>query len=247
MRAMWAIAKRDIRAFFVSPIAYVVLTVWLLWCGTSYYWLASWYAGRATSGGSDNPLTAFFGGTWFFFAPLLVFVPVMTMRLLAEEKNSGTLEPLLTAPVTEVQVVFGKYLAAMVFWITLWLPTLLYVWITSNFGDVDMGAVGASYLGIFGIGLYYMAIGLLMSAAARSQIVAAVLTFMVLGLLFAVSIGEFIETGTAKEVLGYVSLWKHMGAFSKGIVDTRYIVFDVSLAVLALFLAVRVLQSRRVT
>jgi ABC-2 type transport system permease protein len=245
MRGIWTIAKRDIRAFFVSPIAYVVLTVWLIWCGLSYYMIASWYAGQLTGGGTDSPLSAFFGGTTLFFMPLLLFVPALTMRLVAEERHTGTLEPLLTAPVSEVQVVFGKYLAAMVYWIVLWAPTLLYVWITSNYGDVDPGVVLASYTGVLGIGLYYMAIGLLMSTAARNQVVAAVLTFMVLGVLFVLGLGEMVFYDTARQVLGYISIWGHMESFSKGVVDSRYLVYDVSLAVLALFLSVGLLRARR--
>src|SRR5690606_926859 len=105
--------------------------------------------------------------------------PVLTMRLLAEETRSGTLEPLLTAPVSSSAVVVGKYLAALVFWMSLWVPTLLYVWITSRYGDVDLGAVAASYFGVFALGAQAMAIGLLMSALASNQIIAAVLTFLV--------------------------------------------------------------------
>ncbi len=245
-RVVWSVAKREVRAFFVSPIAYVSLTVWLLWSGWSFYMLCVWYAGRAVEGFTDNPLRAFFGGTWLFFAPLLIFVPVTTMKLLAEERHSGTLETLLSAPVREVEVVLGKYLAALLFWVALWAPTLLYVWITAQYGTVDAGAVAASYLGIFGIGAYYMAVGLFMSALARTQIVAAVLTFMVLGLLFALGIGEYIFYDTAREVFGYISLWGHMDAFSRGIVDSRYLVYDASLALLALTYAVRALQARRV-
>lgn len=245
MRGIVTIAKREITSFFLSPMAYVVLTAWLVWCGLTYYMLASFYSQQVTAGGSDNPLSAFFGGTTLFFMPMLVFVPTLTMRLLAEERKSGSIELLLTAPVRETSVVLGKYLAALVFWIGLWAPTLLYVWITSRYGDVDLGAIGASYVGVFGIGLYYMAIGVLMSSVAGNQIVAALLTFMVLGLLFVLGLGEFVFTGDTREVFSYVSIWGHMGAFSKGIVDSRYLMFDASLAALALFLAVRVLEGRR--
>ena len=186
MRAAYSIAKREVFSYFVSPIAYVVNVVWLLWCGLQYYLMAGFFAGSMNASASGSPLTAFFGGSVLFFIPLLVFAPVLTMRLLAEERHTGTLEPLLTAPVTRLDVVLGKYAAAMVFWCVLWIPTVLYVWLTSQFGTVDMGAVLASYIGVFGIGLYYMAIGLAMSALAKNQIVAALLTFMVLAGLFAV-------------------------------------------------------------
>lgn len=246
MGATWTIAKREMFAYFVSPIAYVVTTVWLMWCGMTFYTLAGFFAGQAALGASMSPLSAFFGGSVLFFIPLLVFAPVLTMRLLAEERNTGTLEPLLTAPVTTAQVVLGKYLAAVVFWIALWVPTGMYVWITSQFGSVDLGAVAASYVGVIGIGLYYMAIGLAMSALSKNQIVAALLTFMVIGALFVGGLLTYVESlADYRSALEYISLWGHMQAFAKGVVDTRYLVFDASLAVFFVFLAWRALEGRR--
>jgi len=246
MRAAYSIAKREVFSYFVSPIAYVVTLVWLLWCGLQYYLMAGLYAGSPNLSAGGSPLTAFFGGSVLFFIPLLVFAPVLTMRLLAEERHTGTLEPLLTAPVTRLSVVLGKYAAAMVFWISLWIPTVLYVWLTSQFGSVDAGTVFASYLGVFGIGLYYMAIGLAMSALAKNQIVAALLTFMVLSGLFAIGLLSFIEAFAAhRDLIDYISLWGHMQAFSKGIVDSRFVVFDISVAGLFVYLAFRALDGRR--
>jgi len=246
VRPIWTIAKREILSFFVSPIAYVVLLAWMLFSGISFYYLWSWYATQVARNASQNPLSAFFGGSLLFFMPLLVFAPVMTMRLLAEERRSGTIESLLTAPISPLQVVLGKYLAALVFWATLWLPTLLYVWLTSRFGDVDPGVLAATYLGVFGIGLHYMAIGLLMSAVSRNQIVASVLTFLVLGMLFAIGLAEFfVEDEATRNIFQYISLWSHMEAFAKGIVDSRFIVYDLSLTLLALLLAVLAVSSRR--
>jgi len=245
MRSAFVIASREIRAFFVSPMAYVVLTVWALWSGLSFYFFASLYAMNGSSGGTDNPLSSFFGGTILFFLPQLVFVPVLTMRLLADERRSGSLELLVTAPVSDTAIVAGKYMAAMVFWVVLWLPSMLYVWITSRFGPVDMGVVAASYVGILGIGIYNMAIGLLASAIARNQIVAAVLSFFFLGGLFLLGIGQYVFMDSARDILAYLSVWTHMQDFSKGIVDSRDLVYDVSVAALALFLSVRILASRR--
>lgn len=245
MRAAFTIAKRDIFAYFVSPIAYVVTVVWLVWCGLQFYLLAGVFASAPSLSATANPLSAFFGGSVLFFIPLLVFAPVLTMRLLAEERHTGTLEPLLTAPITTASVVMGKYLAALVFWVALWVPTLMYVWIVSQFGSVDMGAVLTSYLGVLGIGFYYMAIGLAMSALAKNQIVAALLTFMLLAGLFAVGLLSFLDTfASYRDAIDYISLWGHMQAFSKGIVDTRIVVFDLSLAGLFVYLAWRALDGR---
>jgi ABC-2 type transport system permease protein len=245
MKAL-VIARREIESYFLSPVAYVVTVVWLVWCGLQFYLLAGVFASAPSLSASANPLSAFFGGSVLFFIPLLVFAPVLTMRLLAEERHTGTLEPLLTAPVTPADVVLGKYLAALLFWVCLWLPTGMYVWITSQFGRIDLGAVLASYIGVLGIGLYYMAIGLAMSALAKNQIVAALLTFMLLSGLFAVGLLGFVDTfSEQRDAIDYISLWGHMQSFSKGIVDTRFLVFDLTMAALFVYLAWRALDGRR--
>jgi ABC-2 type transport system permease protein len=247
MRAALTIARREVLSFFVSPIAYVVMTVWLLFFGVVFFILATFFA-QQPPGAGTNLLTAFFGGTTLFYLPLLIFAPVLTMRLLAEERSSGTIEALLTAPVSEASVVLGKYLAAMTFWCVLWAPTLLYVWLSARTGEdaVDLGAVGATYLGLFCIGSFYMAVGLLMSAVARNQIVAAMLTFLVLGGLFVAGLAGYATNDDAKRaIFEYVGLWSQMASFAKGVVDTRYLVYDVSIAAMALFLSVRALQSER--
>ena len=247
MTAVLTIARREVLSFFVSPIAYVVLTVWLLFFGVVFYLLALFFAAQPPGSGT-NLLEAFFGGTTLFYLPLLVFAPALTMRLLAEERSSGTLEALMTAPVSELQIVLGKYLAALLFWVMLWVPTLSYVWVASTTGDdvIDLGAVGSTYLGLFCIGVFYMAVGLFMSAVARNQIVAAMLTFLVLGGLFVIGLGSYATLDDERRaIFEYVGLWTQMAAFSKGIVDTRYLAYDFSIAFLALFLTVRVLQANR--
>lgn len=247
MNAAFIIARREIFSFFVSPIAYVVITAWLLWSGAVFWMLMSFVAGQGVAqAASQTPITLIFGGTTLFYIPLLVFVPIVTMRLVAEERRTGTIELLLTAPVRDVEVVLGKYLAALVFWFAMWLPTLMYVWLISRYGAVDLGAVGSTYLGVFGIGLYYMAVGVLMSSLSRNQIVSAILTFLTLGALFMFGVLEFVFADSEyKEVFSYASIWGHMEAFSKGLVDTRFLVFDVTIAVVALYFAVRAVASRR--
>ena len=245
MRSAWVVMRRELASFFVSPLAYVVLGAWLVWNGVVFWVLTEFYARNAVSSGAASPLSAFFGGSTLFFIPLLVFVPVLTMRLIAGEKQLGTIEPLMTGPVSESAIVLGKYGASLVMWCVLWAPTVLYAWIMSQHGSVDWGATAASYFGILCLGAYFMAVGLLMSAIAPTQIIAAVLSFVALGVLFTVGIGEFVFDGAARELCSYVSMWGHMQSFSKGVVDTRYLVFDVSVATLAVGLSVGVLKARR--
>jgi ABC-2 type transport system permease protein len=245
MRSAWVVMRRELGSFFVSPLAYVVLTSGLVWNGVVFWVLTEFYARNAVASGASSPLSAFFGGSSLFFIPLLVFVPVLTMRLLAGERQSGTIEPLMTAPISEAAIIVGKYGAAIAMWCVLWLPTVIYAWIMSQHGTVDWGATIASYFGIFMLGAYFMAIGLLMSALAPTQIIAAVLSFVALGVLFTVGIGEFVFDGTAREFCAYVSMWGHMQSFSKGVVDTRYLAFDLSVATLAVGLSIGVLKARR--
>lgn len=246
MRAVWTILWREVYAYFVSPMAYVLTTVWLLMTGGTFGMLCSYHASQPFGAGAQTgPLTSFFGQTTLFYLPMLVFVPLMTMGLLAKERDRGTIELLMTAPVGEFPVVLGKYFASLVYWIVLWLPTLLYVWLTSRYGDVDLGAVGAAYLGIFGIGAYYLAIGLLMSSLARNQIVAAALTFFALGGLFMLGLGQYVFGEEYREVFAYLSVWGHMESFSRGVVDSRYLVFDASLAIACVILTTSVLSARR--
>jgi ABC-2 type transport system permease protein len=249
MTAVITLAKREIQSFFISPIAYVVLLVWLLYSGISFYLLARFFSTQPLgSSATTSPLSAFFGGTTLFYLPLCIFIPIITMRLIAEEKSSGTLETLLTAPITEISVAVGKYLAAIIFWCALWAPTGIYVWLSAATGEdaVDYGVIATTYLGLFCIGLFYMAVGLLMSAVSRNQIVAATLTFLVLAGLFLLNMLVFIDSGEgAGAIFEYVGMWSQMDAFSKGVLDTRFIVYDISLAALCVFLTIRVLQANR--
>ncbi|MGB0680358.1 MAG: ABC transporter permease subunit, partial [Polyangiales bacterium] len=129
LTVLWAIMRRELLAFFVSPAAYVVGAAWLLICGAQLYLLSSFYAAHHGSVDAEPPLQAFFGQTTLFFAALLGLVPALTMRSLAEERHSGTLEGLHAQPVGPAQIVLGKYMACIVLWLILWAPTLLYVWL----------------------------------------------------------------------------------------------------------------------
>lgn len=248
MRGAWTVAKREIVAFFVSPLAYVVLTAWAVLMGLQFWLLAAFAASQPFTAGSttESPLAQFFGGTTLFYICVLVIVPLLTMRLIAEESRSGTIEPLLTAPVSEVEIVLGKFVAAMTFWLALFVPTLMYVWLTSRFGDVDLGAIGATYFGLFTLGLSWMSLGVMMSAIARNQIVAAMLTFLAVAGHFMIGLGQFVFPGdAAREIFEYVSVWGHLSTYATGVVDTRYLVWDLSITAFSLFMAVRVLESRR--
>ena len=209
------------------------------------FWLIVSYL-NDPSAGAGAPLELFFGQTIFFWLVLLFVTPVLTMRLISEERRSGTIEVLMTAPVTSGQVVTGKFLAAFLFYAFLWSPSLVYVGVIQYYSEVDWGPVAAGYLGILGIGALFLAVGVLGSAFSRNQIVAAVTTFAVLILLFTFGLlADLVNQPILKEAFDYLNLWQHMGDFAKGIVDTRRLVYYASVGFLFLFLAARVLEARK--
>ena len=248
MNAAWTIYRRELAAYFFSPIAYVVLCGFLLYQGIHFTLIVAAFQSSAFV--QMTPVQAFFGGTIFYYLLLLVVCPLLTMRLFAEERRSGTYEMLMTAPVAEAEVVAGKYLAAVTFYASLWLPTLTYVWIVAKQMSLDPGPVAASYAGTILVGMVFLAVGTLLSAASRNQIVAAMLTFAILGgLAFTLGILQLVwyEEGLLREALGYINLWSHMEDFAKGIVDTRHLAYYATVIAFALYATVRTLETSRGT
>jgi len=195
---------------------------------------------------AGRPLDLFFGGTFFFWLVVVFVAPVLTMRLLAEERRSGSIEVLMTAPVTEGQVVAGKYLAALLFYAFLWLPTLAYAGIVAYNSKIDWGVVGAGYLGILLVGALFLSVGTFTSAMTSNQIIAAVMAFAILLGLFAFSLVQYLATASAfKDALAYLSIPQHMEEFAKGVVDTRRLVFYVTSTLFFLFLTSRALEARK--
>jgi ABC-2 type transport system permease protein len=241
---MLAVARRELKAYFYSPLAYVVLTFFLLVQGYYFSIIVSYLSDPQMPAG--KPLELFFGQTIFTWLVLIFAGTFLTMRLVSEELRSGTIETLMTSPVTEAQVVLGKYAAALAFYLFLWAPTLVYVFLVRALTPVDWGPIAASYLGILGIGALFLAVGLLASATSKNQIVAAIVTFAFLLVLFSIGLMENLVQGEAgRKVLGHVNLWTHMDDFAKGIVDTRRLVYYASAAALFLFLTTRALEAKK--
>ena len=245
MRKFWAIVRRELISYFSSPLAYIVMTAFLLMQGYIFYLIVSFLNNPSTQ--AMTPLRLFFGGTIFFWLFLLFVVPVITMRLLAEERRSGTLEVLLTSPVTEGQVVVGKFLAAMIFYIALWLPTSIYVLILGRHSEIDLGPVFAGYLGVLLLGFLFLAVGTFASTLTDNQLIAAIIAFAAMVVLFSIGLVEqlLISSSAFKTALGYMNLWTQMDDFSKGIVDTRHVVYQLSVGILFLVLAAKSLEVKK--
>jgi ABC-2 type transport system permease protein len=183
----------------------------------------------------------------YFWVAQLVVVPLVTMRLLAGERQAGTLELLFTAPVSAAAIVAGKFAGAYVFYLALWIPTAAYVVFVAQHGPVDAGAVVAGYAGVAAVGAALVAVGVLASALAPSPVVAGGAAFAALLALYGLGHLEpqVAPGGALASWLDYASLGAAMSDFGRGIVDTRRLAFPLSLALVSLFFAARALEWRR--
>lgn len=234
MRNSLAIASKEVRTYYASPIAYVVTAVFLVITG--YF-----FAFNVVNMQEATIRGFLFPGSFV----LLLLSPILTMRLLAEEQKMGTLELLLTAPVRDTEVVAGKYLASLFIFVVMLALTFYYPLVLFLFGDPDPGPIASGYLGLFLLGAAFIAAGLLASSLTSNQIVAAVIAFGLLILLWVISGASGFLSGPPKAVVNYLALPAHFGDFTMGIIDTKHVIYYVSLTALFLFLAIRALETRR--
>ncbi len=247
MQVYRTLTRRELGTFFYSWIGYTVIAAAVFLMGLCYYTLLVKLKGEPLA----MPITEIFFN-FYFWVILLFSAPVITMRLFALEKYSGTYETLMTAPVGDVAVVLAKFTAALVFFMILWLPLLGCVFIlhyfTSGSNLVQTGTLCSTFLGIFLLGCLYMAIGCFASALTRNQIVAAMISFAIGAAFFLLSfLGDelALQKTWAAQALDCICVWRQMQEFARGVVDSRAIVFYVSTTLFFLFLTCRVVESRR--
>ena len=255
MRNVFAIAGKDLRSYFTSPIAYVVLTGFLLLGGWFFFNLLANFNQMLmayTSFSAPEMLESMNLNEWVI-APLLhnlavvlvILVPMITMRSFAEEKKNGTYELLMTSPITVTEIVAGKFLGGFVFILLMVLLTGLYPLILVWFGDPEIGIILSGLFGLLLLGSAFVAIGLFTSSLTDNQIIAAVSCLVTLLLLYIIS----WPAQSAGEVLGpllrYLSLTEHFSELVKGVIDTRDVVYFLTVIVLALFLTLRSVESLR--
>ncbi len=237
-----AIFRREMASYFLSPIAYVVISLFLLANGAVFYFSTRTFHGYPQE--IDQVLSALFAWAPYW---TIVLPPVITMRLIAEEKRAGTLETLMTAPVTPLEVVAGKFLAAEVFFVLVWSTILLHVTILSVLGNPDYGPVIAGFIGLAALGLLMNGLGLLASTLTRNQVVAAVISLV--GGMLLMFLGEgrrlFPDDAESDRFFDFIGIPVHFAQeYSRGILDLRFIALYVSLAAIFLFFAVRALAAR---
>lgn len=239
MNAIWIIAKKELRTFFDSLTAYVLLIIFLGFTGffTWLYGTDIFFIGQAT-------LQPFFGIAYW---TLFFFIPALTMRMIAEENKSGTMELLLTKPVTDWQVIAGKFLACLMLIaiaLLLTIPFYISVW---ALGPVDHGAVWSGYLGMLLMSMVYISIGLFASSISSNQIVSFLLALFI-GVFFLI-IFDLLASGTTGffgELLSYLSLSTHYDSISRGVIDSKDLIYFFSLSFLGLFLAETFLSKRNI-
>jgi ABC-2 type transport system permease protein len=239
MQNIYVIAKRELGSYFVSPIAYVAVAVYLVVAGFIFVLEVN---GMATYGAPVS-LEGQFGTMVFLW---LIFAPPLTMRLLAEEQRMGTLELLLTSPVSDWEVVVGKFLAGAAVLLLTIVITLTYGLMLKIFGNADVGPMAAGYLGLFLTGTTLMSVGVLASSMTQNQVIAAVLAFVITLMLWVLgAAGQLVSNPTASQFFSQVGFFEHTSNFWRGVIDTNDIVYFLSVIVLALFIATRVLETRR--
>ncbi len=245
MRTFLTLWRRELASYFLSPIAYVMVMFFLFVIGY-YFWMLLNILARGVV--SITVMNELFGSV-FFWIPVLILIPLITMRLFAEEIRSGTIELLMTAPVTETQVVLSKYAGALSFYVIMWLPTLAYVYVLRHYDPlmtVDLGPLASVYLGALLLGAFYLSAGLLMSALTRNQIVAAMSAFAVVTVAFFAGFMPYISRSeTVRDAGRHFSAVMHMMDFSRGAVDTRPVVLYVTATAFLLFATVKILEMKK--
>lgn len=240
MRTIWVIAKRELGSFFDSLIAYILLILFLGFSGF-FTWLFGsdiFFIGQAS-------LQSFFN---IAFWTLFFFIPALTMRLLAEEKKTGTIELLLTKAVTDREVVIGKFLSTLLLVAIALAFTLPYVVTLANIGNIDYGEIFSGYLGLLLMSAAYISIGLYASSITSNQIVAFLLALLI-GLFFHMIFGVLANnnTGFIGQLLSTLSLSDHFESISRGVIDTRDLIYFLSIVCIGLFLSELSLTKRNVS
>ncbi|MCX6549443.1 MAG: ABC transporter permease [Acidobacteria bacterium] len=252
MTNVLAIAHKEIRSYFASPIAYIVIGLFALLFGYFFVAILGWFVDAGMQSamgmgqGAPNLNQQFIRPLLLNTTVVLLFVlPMITMRTYAEEKRSGTMELLLTSPLTDLQIILGKFLGALTLYAAMLGVTLLYIAVLFVYGNPEWRPIATAYLGLLLMGGCFISVGMLISSFTRNQIVAGMLTFGVFLLLWVIDwIGSFAGP-TFEPVVNYLSITQHFDDFAKGVIDTRHVIYYVSFITFGLFLTAKSVDSER--
>ncbi len=252
MSNILAIAHKELRAYFTSPIAYIVIGFFALLFGWFYIGILDWFVRQGLQGqmgmggGSMNVNQQMIRPLILNITVVFLFLlPLITMRTYAEEKRSGTIELLLTSPLTDLEIVLGKFVGALALYAVMVALTLIHFGLLFAFGTPEWKPLATAYLGLLLFGGCFIALGLFISSLTKNQIVAGAATFGVFLLLWVVDwIGESMGP-TGQAILKYLSMTEHLDDFVKGVIDTKHLVYYLSFIAFGLFLTVRSVDTER--
>lgn len=250
---VWPIFKKELRLYFTSPVAYAVGTIFLLIAGYFFYSIFAFFTMASMQSMMNPAMARELNVTDSVMRPLfsnlsvilLLIMPLLTMRLIAEERRAGTIELLLTYPIRDGAVLAGKYLAALALYAMMIGLTLAYPAMVAYFARLEWGPLLTGYLGLLLMGAAFLAVGLFASSVTENQIVAAVITFGVLLMFWVIGWSADYAGGAFGRVLAHLSILEHNESFSRGVLDTKDIIYYLNFTALALFLTLRMLEARR--
>jgi ABC-2 type transport system permease protein len=250
MSNVLAIAQKEMRSYFASPIGYVITGLFALLFGWFFYNYLRYFASISeqmmASGGTPNVNQHMIAGLLQNAAVIILFImPMITMRTYSEEKRSGTIELLLTSPVTDWQIILGKFFGAMGLYAAMLGVTLLYIGMLFFLGNPEWRPIVAGYLGLLLLGGCFISVGLLISSLTKNQIVAGVLTFAVFLMLWVLNWRADQSGPWAGAILNHLSIVDHFDDFARGIIDTKHLVYYLSFITFGLFLTAKSVDSER--
>jgi len=253
MKNIWAICKKEIKTYFTSPIAYVVITVFLVLIGFFFYSLIWWFNSQSLQMAQNPSYYQLLNINQMVYSPLfhnmsiilLLMVPLLTMRLFSEEKRRQTDELLFTSPISVNQIILGKYFASLFVLLVMLFLTGIFSIFVFAYGNPEPAPILNSYLGLFLMGAAFISAGIFFSSLTENQIVSAILTFGALLLFWILNWASYSAGGMWKSVLNYLSFFQHFDDMTRGILDTTDLVYYLSFIFLGLFLTHSVIQSRR--
>ncbi|HEY7191554.1 MAG TPA: ABC transporter permease [Vicinamibacterales bacterium] len=253
MSNILAITQKELKGYFASPIAYIVIGLYALIYGFFFYSLVLYFdrqsmqmvglgAGAPPVNVNENMIRPAFLNAMVVF---LFVLPMITMRTYSEEKRSGTIELLLTSPLTDFQIIMGKFLGAMAVYAVMLAVTLIHIGLLFMASKPEWIPILTTYVGLLLMGGCFIAVGLFISSLTKNQIVAVMVTFTVFLMLWVINWIASFTGPTAQTVLNYLSITDHLDDFTRGIIDTKHVVYYVSFILFGLFLTARAVDTER--
>jgi ABC-2 type transport system permease protein len=253
MRNVLAIAQKEFKSYFSSPIGYILVGFWALLFGYFYVTILNYFIRSSMQMGQMGPSPQTMNVNQDMLRPVLYnatilvlfILPAVTMRSYAEEKRSGTIELLLTSPLTDFQIILGKFIGAMGLYGAMLAVTLVDVLVLFFYGSPEWKPIITAYVGLFLLGGCFISVGLFISSLTRNQVVAVMATFSVFLLLWVINwVGNFVGP-TGADIVSYLSIVDHFDDFAKGVIDTTHLIYYVSFITFGLFLTAKSVDSER--